>query len=314
MKTTKYYDDFLQYFSKAKLLEEGKHPVGDPLMDTVPIYDCVHRRCAGFSNVLEDIMRKGKMHLMRGKTFKETLTVFLIHRLTGSGASFEHDHGYRNSCIFDMLESCQNSSEWVDFLITYKKPMFTTLGNQTPLFPKPEPPYKKGSQVYFTKYLEPIVSDFADFLDLLGQSSICDAVDFCLDWHKRNGIKRFLFVLTAFVIDVAEYFPEKVNPDSDVYLGKNSIEALELIFGHRFKSQKLHDVAIRHLIKATGSVNTPYDMEDVVCDYIRYVENYLPKKGYEEHKESLLNNSLVKDHPKGRQFSDILGSIVNHGS
>jgi len=314
METTKYYDDFLQYFSKAKLLEEGKHPVGDPLMDTVPIYDCVHRRCAGFSNVLEDVMRKDKTYLLKGKTFKEILTVFLVHRLTGSGASFEHDHGYRNSCIFEMLEACPDSSEWVDFLIENKKPIFTSIGNQIPPFPKPESPYKKGSHVYFAKYLKRLVSEFADFLDLSGRSDIQDAVNFCLDWHKENGLKRFVFVLTAFAMDVAEYFPEKVNPDSDVYLGKNAVEALELIFGRSFAGHKSQNIAIRRLIKATGSVNTPYDMEDVVCDYIRYVENYLPKKGYEEHKETLLNNSLIEDHPKGRQFSDILGSIVNHGS
>lgn len=315
MKTTKYFEDFLLYFEKAKLLEEGKGPVNDPLMDTIPIYDCVHRRNAGFSNVLEDLMRRGVMKWQGKKLvdypFPLVLTIFLVHRVTGSGASFEFDHGYRNSRIFDMVE--EDPQDWMNFLIESQHPIFTSIGNQIPPFPKPNKEYAKGSHRYFGEYLPKLVIDFCQYLDLMGQIDIREGVDFCLDWHVKHGLKRFVFVLTAFVMDVAEYFPEKVDPESHVYLGKNAVETIDLIFVDPI-TKRNEDKAMNFLLDATDRVNVPYDMEDVICDYIRYVENYIPRKGYEEHRATLLNDSLIKDHKKGRQLDPILGEIVNYGS
>src|SRR5690606_19603656 len=49
----------------------------------------------------------------------------------------------------------------------------------------------------------------------------------------------------------------------------------------------------------------PYDVEDVACDYIRYIENYVPdnKLGSYRHLDlkKVFNNSSIVDHPKGRQ-------------
>jgi len=49
----------------------------------------------------------------------------------------------------------------------------------------------------------------------------------------------------------------------------------------------------------------PYDVEDVACDYIRYIENHIPdnKLGSYRHLDprKVFHNSLVKNHPKGRQ-------------
>jgi hypothetical protein len=54
----------------------------------------------------------------------------------------------------------------------------------------------------------------------------------------------------------------------------------------------------------------PRDLEDVMCDFIRYQENYIPdnrEKTYAHlDRTKVWNNSAIKDHPKGRQRRDIV--------
>ena len=49
----------------------------------------------------------------------------------------------------------------------------------------------------------------------------------------------------------------------------------------------------------------PKDLEDVMCDYIRYVENYIPDNREKTYghldRTKIWNASLITDHPKGRQ-------------
>ena len=51
----------------------------------------------------------------------------------------------------------------------------------------------------------------------------------------------------------------------------------------------------------TGSL--PYNAEDVACDFIRWIENYLrPGADYSHiNMDTLWNSSSIKDHPFGRQ-------------
>jgi len=35
-----------------------------------------------------------------------------------------------------------------------------------------------------------------------------------------------------------------------------------------------HDAALRYLCDMTHNVSNPMDMEDVACDFIRYIENF----------------------------------------
>jgi len=50
----------------------------------------------------------------------------------------------------------------------------------------------------------------------------------------------------------------------------------------------------------TGSL--PYNAEDVACDFIRWIENYLrPGADYAHINMDTLWNSTIKDHPYGRQ-------------
>ena len=64
IETTKYYDDFLEYFKKAQTQQElcnlgvvphSESGVGDSLMETVELYDVVERKFAGFSQIVNDV-------------------------------------------------------------------------------------------------------------------------------------------------------------------------------------------------------------------------------------------------------------------
>ena len=60
---TPYFDDYIEYFRKAKILEErvklgGEEPtglVGDELMEKVAIYDVTDRQHAGINDMIQDL-------------------------------------------------------------------------------------------------------------------------------------------------------------------------------------------------------------------------------------------------------------------
>ena len=94
---------------------EANKIINDPLMQKIDIYDCKTRNAAGFSNVLQDLRFGSKTPKWRWQKEDRRkisasndeiswpivtwLYVMMCHRITGSGASFENDHGYRNNII-----------------------------------------------------------------------------------------------------------------------------------------------------------------------------------------------------------------------
>jgi hypothetical protein len=66
--------------------------------------------------------------------------LFMIHRVTGSGASFSYDHGFRNSILADMAMNADNMIHMRNYVLSEMRtgrPIFTSIGNQIPQFPKP---------------------------------------------------------------------------------------------------------------------------------------------------------------------------------
>lgn len=102
-----------------------------------------------------------------------------------------------------------------------------------------------------------------------GGYSITDVVDLGNHWLRSRGFKRQNFVLTAFAMDLAEYYPDLVDQDSDVYVGSNASKCLKMILPKMNKNK-----ALRYLCEITGNYSKPYDMEDVACDFIRYIDNF----------------------------------------
>jgi len=332
---TIYWEDFKEYYKKAAVLqtiniasENGRDTteplhVDDPLQHYITIYDTVDREFAGFSNAIQQI-RHGSNNPKKWQAdsrFDSTpfadidwFFLFLVHRVTGSGASFSYDHGFRNSLLSDMALNTTNMGEMRDYVLSQMRQgraIFTSIGNQIPMFPKPRGDYKRGSELYVAEYMLRLVVDFYfHLIDNPLSMSIRDGVDWINNWHRENGLKCFHFVMTAFVMDVAAYFPELIDPYSQVNYGNNAKQALNLLFGNDgFKSQNLFlDAAMEKICNEFRSPHDPKDLlrnmgkglalEDVACDYVRYVECYVPK-GY-EHLEpwQVFNNSLVPNHKK----------------
>lgn len=331
---TIYWEDFKKYYERAVILqninivsENGRDTSEDlhvdcPLQHHITIYDTVDREFAGFSNAIQQIWygSKNPKKWQRDSRFDsydiktvDWFFLFLMHRVTGSGASFSHDHGFRNSVLSDMALNAENYMDMRDYVLGEMqklRPIFTSIGNQIPQFPKPTEEYPRGSQLYIAEYMPKLVVDFYNHVSENPLSmSIRQGVDWINDWHQERGLKCFHFVMTAFVMDVAQYFPELIDPWSRVNYGKNAIEALNLLFENDgYKQKSFLDAAMD---KICDEFRSPYDardhernfgkglsLEDVACDYVRYVECYVPK-GY-EHLEvwQVTNSSMIPHHEK----------------
>jgi hypothetical protein len=323
---TPYFVEALHYVAKAKKLQTAslagkKVPkVGDPLMEAIPIYNTVERRYAGFSNVLEHLWygvgapkffqnsAAGRLqplvhwqHLGSGKKLEEWLYITLVHRLTGSGASFESDHGWRNNRVAEMAHLGALAS-MAKFIRYYPEPIFTSIGNQIPPFPP------MGGRAYLQDVAPEFVMRVADVLRgvaIINKApmGIKLAVDTVLGIHKTMGYKQFKFVFTAWVMDMAEYLPHLVDPNSDCYHGKNAIESMNICFDRlpTMKLQDFYDTATRLFADLTGT--KPMDVEDASpgCDLVRWIENYVPKKGFDHVLEQgVYNGSSLRWHA-GRQ-------------
>ena len=306
---TAFFEDFMEYHWRAKKLQDrniGKgHPKSltlDPLMDNVAIYDCVERKYAGFSNALEDLhgtrLPKGAERL---PNYNFDLYIWnflhLFHRFTGSGASFESDHGYRNSHIGPLAE-LGDVDKMVEYIVKNKKPMVTSIGNQPPSLKNPDPDkYRLAQQYYFAEHARDFIKDYTDYLQEGSIKSIKEAVDWCLDWHSDKGFKRWKFVMTAFVMDNAEYNPDLVDPKSHCYYGKNAANSMSLMYkksgGDAKRKGSWEEQMMSDLVKVTG--NKPYNLEDVLCDYIRYIKEYVPANDY-DHLSPVekRNDSILK--------------------
>lgn len=329
MKTTEFYNDFLEYYRKAKLLQDKNlllhdTPTNDPLMDNITIYDTVNRKYAGFSKVLEDIHGvRVRKDLVKLKDYTQVLSsiefhfLHLLHRFTGSGASFQptflpdgsrnpKEHGYHNNIVGRVADCmAMDSFEGArQVIVSNTAPMVTSVGNQPPSLKNGDPSkYRLAQQYYFDNIAETFLSDYLTFLvnkeyETNKPTGIKEAVDFCCGWHKERGFKQWHFVLTAFVMDTAEYYPELVDQKSHCYYGANCIRGFDLMFKkdssepRNIGKRGFYELCMTELVKATGG--NPYDIEDVVCDVIRYWKEYIPK-GYQDLPHAFrVNNSTLK--------------------
>lgn len=327
---TEFYDDFLIYYDKADILEKRNTGIvspyticGDPIMDHIAIYDTVHRHEAGFNKALADVHNTRKRKdLVRYPSYQGKLSVLqfhllhLFHRFTGSGASFQptffsdgsrnpKEHGYLNNHV-DILAQIMveaNTMTAIKYIAKCGKPMVTSVGNQPPSLKNKEPDkYRLAMQYYFDNYAIPFLQDYCDFTmnryDRDNKLGIKEAVDYCCKWHKDRGFKQWHFVLTAFVMDTAEYYPYLVDPQSHCYYGANCIKSFDLMFQKepsdgKIKKKDWNEKCMTELVKARPT-SLPYDMEDVCCDVIRYWTEYIPK-GYEHlSSDQCVNNSTLK--------------------
>ena len=332
MLKTAFFHDFAEYYKKAETLERKNTyelppttMVNDPLMDSVTIYDTVHRRQAGFSKALQDLWGKRRpSNLARFADYSQKLDsltfhfLHLFHRFTGSGASFQptllpdgslnpKEHGYCNSLVGELASIAASKKDTAfdnmkSLIVSNTRPMVTSVGNQPPSLKNGDPSkYRLAMQYYFDNFATKFVIDYVVHLvnreyERNQPMGIKEAVDFSCEWHKERGFKQWHFVLTAFVMDTAEYYPELVDPKSHCYYGANCIRGFDLMFlkepSDPRKKDQWYESCMSELCKAVNGL--PYDVEDVVCDVIRYWVEHVPKGYSHLTPEQTKNNSTLK--------------------
>ena len=276
---------------------EANKIINDPLMQKIDIYDCKTRNAAGFSNVLQDLRFGSKTPKWRWQKEERRkisasndeiswpivtwLYVMICHRITGSGASFENDHGYRNN-IIQYWGKHRDIKDMAEDLVETKasgKPLFTSIGNQPPA------PKKGTSNVDFmVKELPDLMNRLTDFI-LLKRRGHKEIVDFLNAYNKKVGHRKFNFQYAAFSMDCSDYFPEHVDVDSHTYLGSNAVRCMKKL-STGWKDDNFMDL----LRERTGG--KPKDLEDVMCDFVRFGQNYVPRgNGTFDHIPSTLANN-----------------------
>jgi len=337
IKTTKYYEEFLRYFQMAKTQQEEcnlgviKHAessIPDDLMKHVELYDVVERKYAGFSQIVNDVfygwsedhpywkkMEQGLMTKQRetiskswvGKRqvfgLREWLYLFLFHRLTGSGINYaQKPSGYYNTLLPEM-HVADNIPQMIEVIKSAKKSFYTSVGYQFPSFPKPKEGYKRGGDYFLCEFVPQLAEDVATFLENGNKKDLREVGDFMFKWNADRGLRAFRFQYAAFIADIADWFPEFVNRESPFYYGTNAIECIEYLATKSAKMPKeiFLDSVMMKIYEDTGSF--PYNAEDVTCDSIRWIENYVRPGGDYDHLDfdHVWNSSTIKDHPYGRQ-------------
>jgi hypothetical protein len=339
LKTTKYYDEYIRYYGMAKTQQEEcnlglrKHidcSIEDDLMKHVELYDVVNRRYAGFSQACHDIfygwtedhpyyhkMEAGIFSHHRDKMARDWtgknkvldvadyLYLFLLHRVTGSGIHYAYNpSGYYNTILFD-LHQADTIEHMTEIIKGYQKPFYVSVGYQFPQFPKPTgTSYKRGGDYYLCEFAPKLCRELAVWLQNGGKKDMRQIGDWMFDWNKRHGLKMYRFQYAAFIADVADWYPEFVNLSSLFYYGTNAKECLSYLAEKptgRVKGEEFLDSLMRKIYEDTGA--NPYDAEDVACDFIRWVENYIKPGADYSHidMDKIWNSSTIRNHPYGRQ-------------
>jgi hypothetical protein len=147
--------------------------------------------------------------------------------------------------------------------------------------------------------------------------------DWLFRWNVNHGLRKYRFQYAAFVADIADWLPEYVDRESLFYYGTNAIECISYLAKprERMKKEIFLDEVMMEIYEETGSL--PYNAEDVCCDYIRWVENYIKPGNHYDHlnRDEIWNSSSIDDHPFGRQKAmlelgliDSFNSLNNHPS
>lgn len=339
IETTQYYDEFIRYYALAKDQQAkcnlGSIPynaseMNDALLENVELYDVVERKYAGFSQIVNDafygwteehpywpkmsqgIYTRQRKQVANDWTKKhsdfdlpEWLYVFLVHRITGSGINYStKPSGYHNTILFN-LHQCKTIEDMAGFINHYPIPFYTSIGYQFPSFPKiPEgTKYKRAGDYYLTEFAPRLVRDMAEWLQSGTKRDFREMGEWMFNWNSSNGLKIYRFQYAAFIADIADWYPQYVNRNSMFYYGSNAIECISYLAvnSNRIKKENFLDLIMEKIYKDTGAF--PYNAEDVACDFIRWIENYIKPGADYDHLDldQIFSSCKIKDHPFGRQ-------------
>lgn len=322
------------------MLKHVDSNMNDDLMHYVELYDVVERKYAGFSQIVNDCfygwteehpywkkMQAGihtrqremvaKAWTGKHKDFDlpEWLYIFILHRVTGSAINYStKPSGYHNTLLLH-LHQCKNIEEMTKLVNHYPEPFYTSIGYQFPSFPKPPSgsKYKRSGDYYLTEFAPKLARDMAEWLNINGdKKDLREIGEYMFDWNKSNGMNAYKFQYAAVIADIADWYPKFVNHESMFYYGTNAVECISYLANPlvKMKQEVFLDKVMSKIYEDTGSV--PYNAEDVCCDFIRWIENYIRPGYHYDHLDfdSVWNSSIIKDHPFGRQKAMLELGIV----
>lgn len=330
--TTPYYDEFLRYYKMCKWQHDhcnlGTTPHGETIFDddlikNVLLYDVAERKYAGFTQLILDMWYPIEDHPYRLKlpewrkklihsfdifrvnaALEEWLYVFFIHRLCGSAINYaQMPAGYWHSPLYDFA-SCAGVGGMVNKLRTLgHKPIYTSIGYQIAPFPKAVGEYRRGGDYFMCEHLPDLCAKFRDFLLVKPPHTFKKCMNFLRDYNRSLDCRVFWFQYGAVLADVADFFPQYVDGWSPFFQGKNAIECLSYMAKKPtgVSQQDYMDMLVEKLVNETGA--KPYNLEDIACDFIRWIESYI--NGSEFYKnldlDKVFSSHQIKDHPFGRQ-------------
>lgn len=313
------------------MLKHIDSDMNDDLMHHVELYDVVERKYAGFSQIINDCfygwtdqhpywkkMQSGQItrqrdyvaHAWTGKhsdfSLPEWLYIFILHRVTGSAINYAtKPSGYHNTILFD-LHQCKTIEDMTKLVNHYPTPFYTSVGYQFPKFPKPPSgsSYKRSGDYYLTEYAPRLAREMADWLEQTSQKKdIREIGQFMFDWNTRNNLNVYKFQYSAVVADIADWYPKYVNRDTMFYYGTNAVECISYLANPltKMSQEQFLDQVMTKIYEDTNSL--PYNAEDVCCDFIRWVENYVRPGAHYDHLDfdQVWSSCKIKDHPFGRQ-------------
>ena len=260
--------------------------------------------------------------------------IFILHRVTGSAINYAtKPSGYHNTILFDLWQS-DTIEQMGEQIKAHKTPFYTSVGYQFPAFPKPPKPetesnlfvgmegfsapkfqYKRGGDYFLCEFAPTLARELATWLQSGGKRNLREIGQWMFDWNKSKGLRAYKFQYAAVLADIADWFPEYVNRDSMFYYGTNAVECIgylaDPVEKRGKKSEEFLDAVMNKIYEDTGSL--PYNAEDVACDFIRWIENYLRPGADYKHidMDTLWNSSQIKDHPFGRQKAMLELGLIN---
>lgn len=322
------------------MIPHAESDMNDDLLHYVELYDVVERKYAGFSQIVNDCfygwteehpywkkMEAGKITRQRDTIAKnwtgkhadfklpEWLYIFILHRVCGSAINYStKPSGYHNTILFG-LHNCKTIEDMVEMVNNYPSSFYTSVGYQFPAFPKPpaESRYKKGGDYYLSEYAPRLARELAEYLESGGQRSLREIGSFMLDWNVKNGLRQYHFQYAAVVADVADWYPQYVDKTSPFYYGTNAVECISYLAKptSKMKQEEFLDKVMMKIYEDTKAY--PYNAEDVCCDFIRWVENYVRPGSDYDHLDfdDVWSSCRIKDHPFGRQKAMLQLGLVD---
>jgi hypothetical protein len=223
--------------------------------------------------------------------------------LTGSGINYaKSPSGYHNTVLPELYKA-ETVKDMAKIVREHKGTKYTSVGYQFPAFPKPVAPFTKGGDYFICIMVPKLIQKFVPWLTKAPTKNFREIGDWLFKWNAGNGLRAYKFQYAAVIADIADFYPHLVNLHSPFYYGTNAVECIKYMAVPKKRMRELDflDAVMEMAVHDTG--HSAYNVEDQMCDCIRWIENYIRPGGDYDHLDldKVWSSSRILHHPKGRQ-------------